>query len=551
MSISSEKPGNREVIRYLKRLEARIARIESHLKLEPAEEAPPPEKVEPSPSEITESENELEFKIGEYWLAKVGIVALAIGIAFLLTLPYENLPLFLPSVFGYILTGVIFLLSHLFRKMFNYISRYLLGGGLVLLYFSTLRLHFFGPEPAISSMTAMLILLSAVVIFNLMVSVRRKSAYLASLNITLGYVTAIVINQTYIIFTLTIILAAASVYLSLKYRWRTIPFISIFLTYLVHLIWFMNNPLLTGKLELVSSPNISIFFILLYALIFAAGNLFRGKDIPEDALVVLSTFFNCSIAYGLYLLLTVTKFQTIIATSHLLASVLFLAVSIIFWVRKRSRYSTFFYAMVGYTALSVAIIAQFKEPDSLVWLGWQSLLVISTAIWFRSKFIIVANFAIYIIIFLVYLTMTEAVSTESLSFGVVALLSARIMNWKKDRLELKTEMMRNAYLLAGFFMFPYAFAHIVPVGYVSLSWVGVTVVYYILSRILNNKKYRWMALGTLLLTVARVFIVDLTVLQPAYRVASFLVLGIALLVMSLIYNRLRAKHTSSQAGQSE
>jgi hypothetical protein len=139
---------------------------------------------------------------------------------------------------------------------------------------------------------------------------------------------------------------------------------------------------------------------------------------------------------------------------------------------------------------------------------------------------------------------------ESLSFGVVALISARVMNWQKHRLELKTEFMRNSYLATAFVMIPYSFYHIVPAGYISLSWVGIALFYYLLSIILRNEKYRWMALLTLLLTVFYVSIIGIARLSPVYRIVSFIVLGIVLLIVSIAYTKMKIKKDSKNVGPS-
>jgi hypothetical protein len=165
--------------------------------------------------------------------------------------------------------------------------------------------------------------------------------------------------------------------------------------------------------------------------------------------------------------------------------------------------------MFGYVALSIAIIGQFEKPDYFIWLCWQSLFVVSTAVWFRSKFIIVANFIIYLMMFFGYLIVAESAGGISLSFGIVALISARILNWKKDQLELKTEQMRNAYLLSALFIIPYALYQMFPAGYVSLSWIAIAIIYYFLSIILKNVKYR--------------------------------VLGISLIIVSLVYTRKKGR----------
>ncbi len=541
MEDSPEFKDSNQIISHLKNLEARIARIEEELGIESSGKKEPEEpKILKRISE-SETEESLEFHIGQYWFAKFGIVVLAIGIAFLLTFPYKNLPPALPSIFGYFLVAAIFGLSYLLRKSYNLISRYMVGGAMVLLFFTTMRLHYFGNGSLIAGQALENVLLFAVVFINLFISIRRGSIYLAGVSLTLGYIAAIISGSAYFQFSMVVVLGIITVLLHKKYQWYNLMFVSIVLSYFSHLVWFINNPLLGNKPALVTEPASNIIFIILYLVIFAYGNIYRGEDLQEKNRVIVSTFLNSFGCYTLFLLITLTTFKAQLVISHISVSIVFLAIATIFWLREKSRFSTFFYAMLGYSALSVAIIAQFPQPDFFVWLSWQSILVISTAIWFRSKFIIVANFFIYCIIFMAYAILVEDIGITSLSFGVVALVSARILNWQKDRLELHTENMRNVYLFTAFVIFPYALYHLIPGGWLIVSWVGISIVYYALSLWLESSKYRWMALGNLLLTVIYVFIIGITKLEPVYRIISFLILGVVLLVVSLIYTKVRSK----------
>lgn len=540
MTPSSSHTDYEQLLEYLKSFEARISRIEAHLGLTSSSQHVETDRPVETPARATEAEEALELRIGETWFAKVGIIVLAIGIAFLLTFPYEHLPPAVPGLFGYLLVGGIVALSRFWRQSFPLISRYLLGGGLALLYLSTLRLHFFGQHNALADRNVLVIFLLAVVTVNLSISTRRNSIYLTGLSLAMGYATAIIADQPAIVFTITTVMTGLVVYFKLKYRWNALLVLGIVCSYMTHFIWAVNNPFLGNDLHFVTSPHFNLLFLLLYVSVLALGDLFRGEDVAEDFRVLISSILNGFGCYSLYVLLTLTSFRQGFALFHLLASLVFLTLSTGFWVRRRSKYATFIFAMLGYIALSVAIIDRYGIPDNFIWLSWQTVLVISTAVWFRSRFIIVANFVIYLIVFIAYLTFAGTVSVVSVSFGVIALLSARVLNWQKDRLELKTEMMRNAYLVCAFFIFPYALYHTLPGSYVSLSWVGVALFYYVISLILRNRKYRWMALLTLLLTVGYVFIVDIIQLEPAYRVASFLVLGIVLLVISLVYSRSRS-----------
>jgi len=192
-------------------------------------------------------------------------------------------------------------------------------------------------------------------------------------------------------------------------------------------------------------------------------------------------------------------------------------------------------------ALSVAILKAVALPDVFIWLSLQSLLVVATALWFRSRFIVVANFFIFVTVVLGYMIAAGKETGISLGFGIVALLTARILNWKRERLELRTDLMRNAYLACAFVVFPYALYHLVPRSFVSVSWVGVALMYYVMNLIVHNAKYRWMGHLTLLLTVIYVVLIGLTQLSSTHRIVSFLVLGTVLLIVSLIFTKVRRR----------
>lgn len=535
----SGNAGNDEIISLLKNLEQRVAKIESYLNLITQSEQVNELSSEEGDIGIQDKEEQLEYRIGQFWLAKAGIVALIIGIAFFLTFPYKKLPPVFPVLIGYLITSSIFGFSYFCRKNFSYIVGYILGGSLTLFYFTTLRLHFFSRQTLIENIPIELVLLVTVVIINLLISLKRRSVYLTLLSITFGYATAIVSDDSYFLFASVLLLSSLIVFLKIKYKWEYLIHYGIILTYLTHFIWFINNPLVGKTIQTTTSPEINLIFILLYAAVFASGNLIGVGKSEESIINNFSSFMNALAGYGLLFLITLSMDKESAVVYHLLASILFVILAMLFWTKQESKYSTFIYAMLGYLALSTAIILQFNTPNFFIWLCWQSLLVVSTAVWFRSKYIVLANFIIYVLIFITYLIMEGKISIVSISYGVVALLSARILNWKKDRLSLKTEQMRNAYLLTALFIIPYSLYHAIPEGWVSISWIAVAILYYAMSLILKNKKYRWMALLTLLLTLGYVFILGLTSSDTTYKIVSFVVLGAVMIIISLVYTRYR------------
>ena len=59
------------------------------------------------------------------------------------------------------------------------------------------------------------------------------------------------------------------------------------------------------------------------------------------------------------------------------------------------------------------------------------------------------------------------------------------------------------------------------------------------ESIVRSPKFRWMGHATLLLTTVYMLMVGTRQFEPVYRVLSFLVLGTVLLVVSMVFSRLR------------
>ncbi len=524
-----------QIITYLRNHEKRISWIESHLSFDHDAVEENNFHLALPTNNISEKADTLENQIGQFWFAKTGIVIFAIGIIFLMTFPYKNLPPFVPSLIGYCLCGAIFVLANHWKQSLHFISQYIFGGGLLLLYFSTLRLHYFSPSPVIESDSLILLLLLTDSIGHIIISYLRKSYYLMSSGFILLSVSVLIGNDNWMIFSALVIISAFSVYLKTKLNWDSLNSFSIILVYLVHLIWFLGNPLSGNTLALQNPPLLNIYFLLVYLSIFAAGNISGERGSEESVNTVLNSLINSVFCFLLVMLISLTRFKNATAVTELVCSLVFLTISALYYEKRKSKYSTFFYAIIGYSALTISIVNTFPKPDYFVWLGWQSIIVVATALWFRSKIIIVANFVMYLLIFFSYLVLEDKIGITSLTFGAVALISARILNWQRDRLDLKTDSMRLAYLGSAFFIFPYALYNIVPKDYVALSWTAVAISYYVISVILKNKKYRWLALMTFLLTVFYVLFVGTTNLDPSYRIVSFMFLGIVLLAVSIYY----------------
>lgn len=528
----------------MRRLEERIARLEAYVGLSAAEEVP---AASPALSPVAvPAAPELESEIGEFWLARVGVVALIVGLAFIVVYPLGGWPAWVPSLIGYGAAAGLVVLARFWQRGMPDTARIVFSGALFLLFFATLRLHFFSAAPAVESRALTILMATAVLAAQFVIAVRRGSEATAGLATALLVALAVVSDGGNLSLALIATVAVVTVGFYWKLNWWRLQLAAIPIVYAAHLHWLLGNPFAGHPMRGVTDERLNFLFLLIEGATFIAAGLLRCQaDEPAFLRIV-----RAMVTGGGLLVLGLLNARMFHAGQfpweQVVLTLVFLGGATAYWRHHRGQFGTAIYACFGYLVLSAGIMAWFRAPDVFAWLAWQSLLVAATAVWFCSKIIIVANLFIFGGIYLTYLALAPAAGGVNLSFALVALLIARILNWQKERLSVRTELMRNIYLAAATVIIPYGLYHTVPKSLVSTSWLLASAGYFVASLLLGSRKYRWMAIATIFATIGYVFIVDFSRLEPAYRILSFLVLGVGLLAFSIFYARQRRKTSEGQ-----
>lgn len=526
-------------------LDARISRLEQHLGLEPfdlsaqqstAAVAPP---VAPAPSELYQEGSELEVNIGEFGLAWVGSIVFFLGVVFLITYTSTLGYKVTSTALGYFAAAGLFLTTTLWKTRASHLSRILLIGSLLLLFYTTMRLHFFSPNPLVRNSYIVFFLLLLVVGLQLYMAVQRESQTLASVGILLGMIAALLSDRTHIELPLVAVLSAGAVYLAIRRGWWRVLNSCVVLAYAAHLMWLLNNPIVGNPVQAVANHQYNIFYLFLYAGIFSLPLILNMRVSGGAGSSIALIFLNCLGFSVLVFLATVTHLPRDYPAIALGVFVLLMVFSVAQWLRTNQQLGPAIYACFAFMALSIAIYGYAAIPDSFLWLSVQSLLVVSIALWFRSRILVVVNSVIYVGILIGYFALSRSSDAVNFSFAIVALSSARVMNWQKQRLTLRTDRLRNVYLFIAFVLIFYALYQVVPPQYVTLSWTMTAVVYFLLSYLLKSSKYRLMGFAAMLVTVVYLFLVDLASLDPRFRVAAFMFLGLMAVMISLYYTRIR------------
>jgi len=269
-------------------------------------------------------------------------------------------------------------------------------------------------------------------------------------------------------------------------------------------------------------------------------SLLRKRDALSDDFLIGVIIVNGIFFTILLLFIAFRFYSTHYVTLFSIITVCCLIYSTILHSKSDWNFASAFYALYGFMAMSIALYGLFGLPEVYLLLSVQSLLVVSMALWFRNKLIIVMNSLLFLTILIVYLLSSKHVDGVNFCFVLIALISARIINWKRSRLQIKTDMIRNLYMIEGFFMMLFALLHAVPKQFITFSWTMAALLYFIISLLLKNIKYRYMALGTMICAAFYLFIFDLARIEIIYRVLALLFLAAISIGISIYYtNRIK------------
>ncbi|MEI6434459.1 MAG: hypothetical protein WCP32_06410 [Bacteroidota bacterium] len=489
----------------------------------------------------------IESNIFEYGLAWFGSLVLLFGIAFLSNLARNYLNGPLASIVGYSAVAGVFFLSWYLRNSFTHLSFLLNISAHLLVYYITLRLYFFIAQPVIPVKGVVLFMLFAVVCIQCYYAIRRNSELQAVIALILSLATALFADATFVSLPLIIITAGLSVFLFFRFGWQRLLIASMILVYASQSIWLLNNPIMGNPIGAFATHTFNLVSLFLYGAIFSVIPMIRQEGKFPNSVYPATILIN-GMSFSVVLLSVIASYYSAgYVWIFSMISALCLVYSIFLKYRTKRIFDPAFFAIYSFMALSVAVYGYSKLPDALWLLALQSLLVVSWALWFRSKIIVVMNTILFVGILIIYLAFYHSVDKVNFAFVVTAFVSARVINWKKERLTLKTEFIRNTYMITLFFSMLFALYHVAPKQYVTLSWTGAAVFYFVMSLILKNIKYRWMAIATVLFTGFYLFFVDLSHLETGYRTLAFLFLAAISLGASLYFTKKVRKKSQSGA----
>jgi hypothetical protein len=529
----------------LRLIEIRLSRLETALAISENERSIISEDKIPGGSSAIVSpelneEKGLESMIGRIGLASLGNIVLFFGITFLAQYLMNSGQYLISALLGYSsATGIFFLAKYLKKSNVTLAFMFKITGQ-ILLFYVTIRLHFFSESPLIAQKSVSVILLSAVIGYQVYWAIRNKSQALSVISVIFALTVALVTDSTHI--TLPIVTAGAvvSVYYFYRFRWQPLVIFTILLTYSAFFLWLFGNPFMGHPMTLISNHHYGIIYLFLLGAIYSSLLLFRENDSASDGFFAGVIFTNGLIFTFLLALIVLRFFSSDYVVLFLIITICCLGFSALLHAKSDWNFASAFYALYGFMAMSIALYGLYGFPKVYFLLSVQSLVVVSMALWFRNRLIVVMNSILFLFILMLYLFSSKPTVSADFSFAIIAIVSARVINWQSPRLKIETHIMRNLYLIEGFVMVLLALFHAMPKQFITLSWIMAALVYFLLSIFLKNVKYRYMALGTMICAALYLFMVDLASIEIIYRVMALLFLAAISIGISIYYtNRIK------------
>ncbi len=528
-------------------LEKRIVRLEKesipqeergfikYARTTESEDVPP---LQPS----TGKNESIESRFGEYGMAWLGNIVLLFGILFLTQFLQKNGQEAFSVLLGLISVAGIYVAGRYSKKALPYMSRLFTYNGHIMLFILSMRIYLFQGSRMIENAWVGHGVVLLVVVALIFLAFRNKSQVLAILVWIMAIIAALYSNSTHLMLLITVGVTGSSIFFASRYGWWVGLIFSICLIYFSFLVWIMGNPFLSGSIQIISHHQFGYIYLFVCAISYSLLAMLPKLEPVPTRFLTAGIILN-GIGFSIIFILAVLAFFTDDYFLYFgLIAAFCMGYSILLQARGTWKIVAAIYAIYSFVSLSISIAGIYNFPLAFFLLSIQSLLVISMALWFRSRFIVIMNTILFIGLLIAYLATADSLIMINFSFAVVALVTARVMNWKKKRLELRTELIRNIYLFIGSIMILYSLHHAVPAQFVTLSWTLTALLFFVLSIWIKNIKYRWLAIITMVITVFYLFIVDLKSISLGYRIVALLFLSIISLGISVFYNkRLKSK----------
>lgn len=533
--------------------------------------APPPPPVPPyastSPLSVPPSSRknseDVEDVIAGRWLNYVGILALALAVSFFLKYAFDNNWIGPGGrvTLGLIAGSLLYPLGQrLFNKGYEFYSEGITALGAAILYLSVWAgWHYYHIFPQDYAFPMMIVITAVTAI----VAMGRNSERLAFLAALGGLLTPILVstgqNAETVLFGYLLILGAGMLGISWWKDWKSLPPLQFIATIVYFWSWYSE---FYAKRELDETVAFATLFFALFAALPIIRSLRKEKLDGLEIGMVLSNATQFLIALRLMLWpqekWELTFFMVALAAVHLAAEH---AVP-----RDQARASTvarMLYAGLALTFLTLTIPIRLEGKWITIAWAVEGAVLVWSGLRIRSRALRSAGLVLFLVVLVRLIAYPIHAEPEfllnsrflTMAFCAASYLAAFIFAAQSDE-ELETGETQIYLALGGAanLLFLVALSMDVWDLYGRMPSLGIdrslaqqlalSVLWLIYASVLmaagakwKSALLRWQALILLGVVIVKVFFFDLSFLERFYRILSFFLLGLVLLVISFFYQR--------------
>ena len=528
------------------------------------------------------SADDLEALIGGRWFNRIGIIALLFAVSYFLKLAFDNNwigPAGRVTI-GIILGAVMLPWSEwLLRRDYSYFSEGIAGLGEATLFVSVWAGCQYYTLFSRQTGFVALVFVTAIMAF---LALRRDSPRIAFLSLLGGLLAPALMssgkNEQIMLFSYLLCLGGAALAVSWRRSWQSLLPLSFVSTHLYFWQWY--DMFYSRGLFLQRTVLFATFFFVLYSTIPVLRAVRRSALTSMDLLLVAA---NAAAYAGSLSVMLWPDSRVLLAALFLLLALFHAAVALLFQ-ESGSLFSRVAYLILAVAFFTLAIPIRFDgntvtillaiEGSVLAWIGFRYqggllrpagyFLILAAA--FRllvfsphaGTFLWNDRFGSYLVL-VACLVAPLWVAVSSRSEGSTAPYPPTPMTSPLSSSDSYPSEIAFLSIAANFFALralTFEFWDYLGHGHVtrdhslaqnlsiSILWTVYAAALIVFGLLLRSGLLRWQALVLLGIVVAKVFFLDLSSLDRAYRIASFFILGMVLLAVSFAYQRKQSRPAS-------
>ncbi|KJR41846.1 hypothetical protein MCHI_002266 [Candidatus Magnetoovum chiemensis] len=525
-------------------------------------------KTTPSPKKrAAKQEETLELRIGQRLILIVGIILMVFGIAYFLKYSFEQGWI---SHTGRVLityAWAVLLMTagdRFIKKDYKTFGLYIFGGGIAAAYYSTFAAyalyHIAGQAFYFIFMVSITLLVS-------FMSIRYDAKWLSVLGIVGGFSTPILLEAAdnhAIIFAYLFLLNMGVAAVSLYKKWDILNTLGFIFTNIVFTQWFFNH---YGNSKFWPSLIFNNLVYIIYTIVPFAYHLIQLPKSTIRGMIIITPNIFISFAYNFYM---VSKHASVewVGAVTLFYVLAFGAFAYLLYVRELKTHDVFFVSLskaMFFLVITVPIILS-EQWITIFW-AFEALMLLWTSLTLKRKALYISSYVLLAVTIFKFLFFDyfEVFYLKEFYFyfrdGYTYNIAARYT----VSLSLLASVFAFAHLLKGYEKSPsrrynqsaiytvftallfimlnvelsaffYDYLRSARFAAISVLWTLFSASLMVIGFIINSHTLRIVSFVLFGITIFKVFVLDMAKFSTPYRIISFMILGIVLILMSYLYH---------------